>query len=275
MKNYLKLLFCILIISGCASKKVPTTKLYQYSYEKSASVSGDSLIVNLSNPLRCPLRIWIKTPTKELQRQFDAITPIVLTALSDSTFYFKITEKSQVSMDFNSLLGDTTRVIKEQKIRLPFPKGKSYKVIQGYDMLPTHNTPFSKYAIDFSLKIKDTICAATDGYVVGVIKDYKYGGWDSEWRDHSNYITIYDPTTGIFTQYAHLVHQGSFVKLGDKVTKGMPIGLSGMTGQTNIEHLHFNCLKPVNTKGGLQSIPIEFEEGYIGKNLKKGELVKH
>ncbi|MEL7124194.1 MAG: M23 family metallopeptidase [Bacteroidota bacterium] len=275
MKRYLKLFFCFIIISGCASKKVPTTRLYQYSYEKVASVDGDSLIVNLSNPLRCPLRVWITTTTQDLQRQFDVINPIILTELSDSTFYFNISEGTQISMDFNSLLGDTTRVIEKQKITLPFPTGRQYKIIQGYDMLPTHNTPFSKYAIDFSLQPKDTICAATDGYVVGVIKDYKYGGWDTEWRNHSNYITIYDPSTGLFTQYAHLIHQGSFVKLGDKVKKGMPIGLSGMTGQTNIEHLHFNCLIPVNTKDGLQSVPIEFEEGYIGKKLKRGDIVKH
>ena len=39
------------------------------------------------------------------------------------------------------------------------------------------------------------------------------------------------------------------VELGDYVEKGQPIGISGMTGYTTIEHLHFNVKIPTNKNG--------------------------
>jgi len=156
---------------------------------------------------------------------------------------------------------------------LPFPKNRSYKIIQGYNGSHSHNTDYSRYAIDFSLKINDTVCSAADGYVVGVIKDYKLGGTTEDWIDYSNYITIYHPKSGLFTQYVHLIKNGSFVKVGDTVTKGQPIGLSGMTGYTTVPHLHFNVLKP-DKKEGLISTDIEFEEGYKGTELTENITVK-
>jgi len=156
---------------------------------------------------------------------------------------------------------------------LPFPKNRSYKIIQGYNGSHSHNTDYSRYAIDFSLKIGDTVCSAADGYVVGVIKDYKLAGKTKEWVDYSNYITIYHPQRGVFTQYVHLIKNGSFVKVGDTVTKGQPIGLSGMTGYTTVPHLHFSVLKPDKNEG-LVSTDFEFEEGYKGAELTKNTTVK-
>ena len=78
-------------------------------------------------------------------------------------------------------------------MNLPFPKNRSYKIIQGYNGSYSHNTDFSRYAIDFSLKIKDTVCSAADGYIVGVIKDFEFAGTTTDWIDYNNYITIYHP----------------------------------------------------------------------------------
>ena len=62
------------------------------------------------------------------------------------------------------------------------------------------------------------------------------------------------------------------VKVGDFVKFGQAIGLSGKTGLTTTEHLHFNVLKP--NKSGMESIPIKFKEGYTGNSLKKGQWIK-
>ena len=65
------------------------------------------------------------------------------------------------------------------------------------------------------------------------------------------------------------------MKIGDSIKRGQPIALSGKTGQTDIEHLHFNCLIPVNDNvDGMKSIPIEFIEGYKSVDLKKNDIVK-
>ena len=128
--------------------------------------------------------------------------------------------------------------------------------------------------MDFDLKTNDTICSATDGFIVGVVDKYKDSGKGSEWKPYANYLTIYEPNSGVFTQYVHLVENGSLVKIGDKVYRGQKIALSGNTGQSTEEHLHFSCLIPVNSKDGLKSIPIEFIGGIKGINLKKGDELK-
>ena len=109
--------------------------------------------------------------------------------------------------------------------------------------------------------------------MVGVIKDYELSGTTKDWIDYANYITIYHSKSGLFTQYVHLIKNGSFVKVGDTVVKGQPIGLSGMTGYTTVPHLHFNVLIP-DKKEGLVSTDIEFEEGYKGTELTENTTVK-
>ncbi len=63
-----------------------------------------------------------------------------------------------------------------------------------------------------------------------------------------------------FSQYAHLKYQGSFVKLGDKVTQGQPIALSGNTGFTTASHLHFHVFKLNNSEVGWESLKVKFKE---------------
>ena len=76
----------------------------------------------------------------------------------------------------------------------------------------------------------------------------------------------------IYTQYVHLDHQGSLVEVGDKVQKGQAIGISGMTGFSSGEHLHFNVLRA--TEEGMASHPVNFEGGVEGSSLKKGQKIK-
>lgn len=269
-------LYLILVLSfliGCQSSKLPTEKYPHYEYYKSSSILNNELTIALKNPLHCPLRIWLIVSNEDLQSTFNKINPIELQSLTDTLLVFPITEKFENKIEFASRMGSISKKIDTIKVELPFPKNKEYKVIQGNNTSFTHNTEWSRYAIDFDLKTNDTICAATSGFVVGVIDKYKYGGQGKEWGPFANFITIYDPGSGLFTQYVHLVENGSLVKIGDTIESGQPIALSGNTGQSNMEHLHFNCLIPVNTNDGLKSVPIEFIEGYKSEDLKKNDTV--
>lgn len=147
--------------------------------------------------------------------------------------------------------------------------------MQGYNGKFSHNTISSSYVIDFDLQVGDTITSADKGYVVGVIEDYKEYGTSKAWRDNdkSNYITLYHPHSGLFTQYVHLNYKGALVKIGDFVEMGQPIGISKMTGFTTKPHLHFN-VKYATTEQGLISTEITFENDVSGSDLKKGNLVK-
>ena len=263
----------IVLLLSSQSSKLPNKSYAQYEFYTSQTFENSELKIALNNPLHCPLRVWLFNSNKELQKSFSKINPILLNSKSDTLLIFPMANEPQSKVTFSSRLGSTSKEIKNIKLELPFPKNKEYRIIQGNNTNYTHNSSWSRYALDFNLAVNDTICSATSGFVVGVIDKYKYGGKGDEWKPYGNFITIYEPNSGIFTQYVHLIQNGSFVKVGDQVESGQPIALSGKTGQSDIAHLHFNCLVPVNNNDGLKSIPYEFIEGYKSTDLKKNDIV--
>jgi murein DD-endopeptidase MepM/ murein hydrolase activator NlpD len=273
----MKLLLYLISLSfvvGCHTPKLPTKKYSQANYHKVYSQENNKLKVEIGNPLRCPLRVWIQTSDTSLQARLNEFNPVILKPTSDTLLVLDNVARLEDNIHFASRLGSVEKEINNIKLELPFVKGATYKVIQGNKTNYTHNSEWSRFAIDFNLNVGDTVCAATSGFVVGVIDQYKYGGKGDEWKPYGNFITIYEPNSGLFTQYVHLTENGSLVKVGEAVERGQPIGLSGKTGQTDIAHLHFNCLIPTNTSEGLKSIPFEFTDGYKSEALQKYDLVK-
>lgn len=261
---------CI-IYTGC-SHPLPTKKLSQWKADVDYHVKNDSLYIAIRNSLKCPVRFIAKSSNNETQELLNQNFPILLDSHKDTVFLYKTTKtKEELALRFSATMGDPKSKVNLNKIALPFPKNKKYKIIQGYNGKYSHSSAYSKYAIDFNLAVGDTICAVADGYIVGVIKDYKYGGGSKKWRDYANFITVFHPEMNIYTQYVHLDHQGSLVQVGDAIKKGQPIGISGETGYTDMPHLHFNVL--VASEKGMKSIPVEFIEGYKGIDFKKGDFV--
>lgn len=212
----------------------------------------------------CPLRVGFAD--EQLHYVSDSVT---IPAKTDTTVIFLLPARP---MNPNISIGDAKEMIHPNPMVLPFPKGRFYKIMQGYNGSFSHNETANRFAIDFDLQVNDTICSADDGYVVGVVKDYRYDGKTREWRPFSNFITIYHPHSRLYTQYVHLVQHGAFVKVGDSVRRGQPVGLSGATGYTDTPHLHFNVLRPL-AGGQFESVPAEFENGLKVENLKKGDRV--
>jgi hypothetical protein len=265
----------ISLLLGCKTIAVlPSIKYNQYEYGESFSYNKDTLNIKLDNPLHCPLRVWFFSSDEQLQKEFDKIIPITLNSLSDTVLTISNIKKRDEQIRFSSRLGDLSKKIDNIELDLPFPKDKKYLIIQENNTNFTHNSDWSRFALDFDLKTNDTICSATDGFVVGVVDKYKHSGKESKWKSFANYLTIYEPNSGVFTQYVHLVEKGSLVKIGDKVTRGQKIALSGNTGQSTVEHLHFSALVPVDSEEGLKSIPIEFVGGIKAITLKKGDVLK-
>ncbi len=143
---------------------------------------------------------------------------------------------------------------------LPFKKKELIKAISH----PKAHFAHFKYAIDFILPEGTTILAPKAGKVIDIKVDSNCGGADPKYNDmkYANYMTI-QHSNGEFSQYAHLKHNGSLVKLGDKVKQGQPIALSGNTGFTTTPHLHFQIFKLNNTKIGWKSLKVRFKEKII------------
>jgi len=140
---------------------------------------------------------------------------------------------------------------------LPFKRKDLIKAISH----PKAHFAHIKFAIDFVLPEGTTLLASKAGKVIDIKINSKQGGADPKYNDikYLNYMTL-QHSNGEFSQYAHLKYQGSLVKLGDKVTQGQPIALSGNTGFTTAPHLHFHVLKLNNSKVGWESLKVRFKE---------------
>ena len=274
MKKNVFAIICMMSAMSCSEKsKLPKEKYYQFEYTANYTYNHDTLTITISNPLNCPLRVSVSSVDKTVNDIVGRCGFITLQAKGDTTIPYLVQAQNNIALTFNSLLGDADKAIVKQPFSLPFVKNRSYSIIEGYNGSFSHNTDYSRCAIDFSLQISDTVCAAANGYVVGVIKDYEKAGSTHDWINYANYITIYHPQSGLFTQYVHLHKNGALVKVGDTVVKEQPIGLVGMTGFTTTPHLHFNVLKP-DKKQGLVSTAVEFEQGYKGAALVQTGSVK-
>src|SRR6476620_7887522 len=104
---------------------------------------------------------------------------------------------------------------------LPFEKGKSVFVVQGYESLFSHK---GDYAIDFKVKPGTRIVAARDGVVYYVQQSYAHGGITRQYVGKGNGITI-KHKDGTYAHYWHIQHEGALVSVGDSVQQGQVIGL--------------------------------------------------
>ncbi len=129
---------------------------------------------------------------------------------------------------------------KHYKYALPFPKGKTYKVGQGYNGSFSHK---NLNALDFPMPIGSEIAAMRDGMVVKVVEKNDKGCAEDECRKSNNYIVI-QHSDGTYATYSHIMQNGSIVEEKEKVYKGQMIGYSGNVGFTSGPHLHVTVYKP-------------------------------
>lgn len=129
------------------------------------------------------------------------------------------------------------RVDRNYQYDLPYKKGESYKVLQGYDGDFSHQ---NKYALDFDMPIGTPILAIRDGVVIKVVQEFNRGCASKKCAKYNNYVLIFHEDDTM-ASYSHLKQNGVKVKVGDLVKKGEVIGFSGNTGYSTAPHLHLEC----------------------------------
>ena len=136
---------------------------------------------------------------------------------------------------------------------LPFENKKKVFLIQAYDSKMSHK---GEYALDFKVKKKTKICAAREGVVIAAREDSDKGGLKPENLSDGNYITI-KHSDGSVAHYWHLNKDGVLVNVGDTVSKGQVIGLTGNTGYSAFPHLHFEVVGN-DAMGNYGQLPTRF-----------------
>ena len=278
LKRVLLFTFILLLVfSGCKTSKIPENLIpapnpVGISYDP----LRDTLNINLENLIKAPVRITIDTDDEIWNNRLQNLhmKSIVLEAEQDTILSIDLKNGEIPKLEFKAGLGDPEKKIIYPQIALPIPENKAVRIIQGYNGSYSHYKATSKFAIDFKLNVGDTIFAAFEGFAVQVHEGYTKGGKDIKLLDYANNIIIYNPEAGLFFQYSHLAFRGALVEVGEWVKQGQPIGISGMTGYTDIPHLHFNVLAPDPHELRLISVPVDFIEGYFGKDLRKNEVIK-
>lgn len=125
---------------------------------------------------------------------------------------------------------------------LGFPlQGGPFLCTQGVGGQLTHFFSGNLHAIDFRAPCGTPILAVADGTVVESKDDNTLTGIAVsnlfEWNTIMLQVNTKEEQPALFVEYVHI--QKSFVKEGDKVTRGQVIGESGSVGFSPEPHLHF------------------------------------
>lgn len=152
--------------------------------------------------------------------------------------------------------------------KLPWAVGSSFLVGQGSCTSPKDSHAagtVDAFAVDVDMPIGTDILAARAGTVTAIEGRYTDGS-----RQEANYVKV-QHDDGTVADYYHLTQNGPRVAVGERVTQGQRIGLSGNTGDSTQPHLHFQ----VNACSGQGSIPVSFQNTVPNPNgLIEGQSYK-
>lgn len=266
----LNCLFTFLFISICTSFVSAQEESSQSDIAFELLEIEKGLILEATNFTYADLDVVIKSISTD-----SIVKSFIVTPKGKSILYtWTSNNKDSVLNAFNKqykisyYIGDPEKIKPntDYLYRLPFKKGKKYRVNQSFHGKFSHHGPISQYAIDFQLEIGEPVHAAREGMVIKTQSHFTEHGGREYLNKANRIIIIHDD--GTTASYVHLKYKGVLVKNGEKVKKGQLIGYSGLTGFTRGPHLHFVVRKERDI-----AIPIYFE-GYENKKLKKGRKYK-
>lgn len=138
-------------------------------------------------------------------------------------------------------------------MQIPFSAGAT--LTQGFGENPQNYQQFGlngHEGLDFIPKDADKKVYAVESGIVREDFDDPVQG-----KSYGNNVVIFVPTNRRLWTYAHLAE--NFVKKGDRVLRGQPIGIMGSTGNTSGAHLHLG-LRQTDASGN----PLNINNGFKG-----------
>lgn len=147
--------------------------------------------------------------------------------------------------------GPPGRVARDVVYSLPVDETR-FELGQGFHGGFSHGDRANRYAIDLIVAEGTPVLAARAGVVMEAEGGFRDGGVDPALAGRANLIRVLHED-GSMALYAHLQHEGVYVRPGDTVSLGQVIGRSGSTGFSSGPHLHFAV--QVNAGLALAAIP--------------------
>ena len=232
-----------------------------------AKQTGNTITINIEN--RNPYSVTVNLKPVYKNISYDKNTPsVVVLKANTKKEYTKLHIKkggSSYSYSYTWIIGSVYAIHDDSYIYgLPYQRGDSYVVTQGYNGEFTHKG-HSQYAIDFGMEVGTKLYAAREGVVVKIKSDSNKRGDTKEFAKYGNHIIV-EHSDSTFSTYYHLKKNGVGVRVGQRVKRGQLIGYSGNTGFSRGPHLHFAVFKAVSAKS-TKSLPIRFASirGIINK----------
>jgi murein DD-endopeptidase MepM/ murein hydrolase activator NlpD len=155
------------------------------------------------------------------------------------------------------VIGDPKAMPDDFLYQLPFEKGKSFFISQGFGGSFSHNAPESFFAVDFVMPEGTPVCMARAGTVVAASSHYTLAKTDEFYKNRGNYLVVLH-ADGTFALYGHLKPGSILVSVGSKVKTGACVARSGNTGFSTGPHLHFVVQR--NSGMAYQSVAIDFAD---------------
>ncbi len=225
-----------------------------YGYTIRQEIEQDSIVYYASNDNFCPYYMELQLQVDSLLwgKPYFFILP-AQTTLHRVASYPKPARAGKVGYVVYAFFGNPSQKPDTSHVySLPYAPKTKHFIMQGYLGRFSHR---NQYALDFKMDIGTPIHAARGGVVIKVKQDSDKGGRTSAFAQHGNHIIIYHED-GTLAYYYHLSKDGSKVKVGDKITQGQWIALSGNTGWSTAPHLHF--IVKYATENGYGSVPTWF-----------------
>lgn len=179
-------------------------------------------------------------------------------AIDGVSRWYRIASPKVSGFVFSGLTACTTA--RPEVFTLPLECDTSARISQGNLSTFSHQG-LAAYGFDFALPVGVPMTAMSDGEVLYVYDRTKpgqrcYNGGDASCINEANLVLLRHEDASR-TLYAHL--SSVSVKVGDKVRRGAPVGLSGSTGYSTGPHAHVQ--REQMCQGlSCQSIPMEFAE---------------
>lgn len=250
MKLLSSIIFCLFVfITSAQIKLTITANKIENGYELLAS--NDEII---------PVSILFDFNNTNLSANIltNQIVVVAAKAVNQKIVVLSVENANQsykVSYKYKYNIGDATITNYDSLYAydLPFQKGNSFKIFQGYNGALSHK---NEYALDFTMPIGTPVVCARDGLVTAVVDNNDKTCASPSCMQYNNYITIFH-SDGTYAKYTHIDTDGARVKVGQQVSKGTVIALSGNIGYSTGPHLHFECCLPAIA--GKKTIPTYFK----------------